>query len=242
VTVLLGGSLGTTGAMWDPLLDVLGGRVDALPYDALGHGTAPVPPGPYEIADLGRHVLGLMDERGLGRASFCGLSIGGMTGMWLAANAPERIDRLILICTAALLRTGYRERAAAVRAAGSVEPIADAVVERWLTPACAAAQPELVAWLRAQLVATPAAGYAACCEAIEAMDLRPDLARIAAPTLVIAAAHDPATPPALGRAIAEAVAGARYELVDAAHLAAVERPAVVARLVLEHLGEGEERP
>jgi 3-oxoadipate enol-lactonase len=183
-----------------------------------------------------------MDERGLGRASFCGLSIGGMTGMWLAANAPERIDRLILICTAALLRTGYRERAAAVRAAGSVEPIADAVVERWLTPACAAAQPELVAWLRAQLVATPAAGYAACCEAIEAMDLRADLARIAAPTLVIAAAHDPATPPALGRAIAEAVAGARYELVDAAHLAAVERPAVVARLVLEHLGEGEERP
>ena len=87
-TVLFGGSLGTTRAMWDPLLAVIGDRIDARPYDTLGHGDAPVPDGPYAIADLGRRVLGLMDAQGLERASFCGLSIGGMTGMWLAAHAP----------------------------------------------------------------------------------------------------------------------------------------------------------
>jgi 3-oxoadipate enol-lactonase len=237
--LLLGGSLGTTRAMWDPLLAVIGERVDALPYDALGHGDAPVPDGPYEIADLGRRALGLMDDRGLGRVSFCGLSIGGMTGMWLAAHAPERIDRLLLVCTSAYLQAGFGERAAVVRAAGGIEPIADAVVARWLTPQYAAAHQDVRAWLRAMLVATPTAGYVACCEAIDAMDLRPALASIAAPTLVIAGAHDAATPPAMGRAIADAITGARFEQVDAAHIAAVELPAVVGRLVLEHLGAEE---
>jgi 3-oxoadipate enol-lactonase len=241
VTLLLGGSLGTTRAMWDPLVTVIGDRVDARPYDTLGHGEAPVPDGRYAIADLGRRVLALMDEQGLERASFCGLSIGGMTGMWLAAHAPERIDRLVLICTAAHLQTGYRERAAVVRAAGGIEPIADIVVGRWLTSSYAEAHPDVRAWLRVMLVASPVAGYAGCCEAIDAMDLRAELPSTPAPTLVIAGAHDVATPPDLGRAVAAAIPGARFELVDAAHLAAVELPDVVGRLVLEHLGVEESR-
>ena len=239
--LLFGGSLGTTRAMWDPLVSATGGRVDARPYDTLGHGDAPVPDGPYSIADLGRRVLGLMDEQGLERASLCGLSIGGMTGMWLAAHAPERIDRLVLVCTSAHLQTGYGERAAVVRAAGGVEPIADVIVGRWLTQAYAEAHPDVRAWLRAMLVATPVAGYAGCCEAIDALDLRALLPSIAAPTLVIAGAYDVATPPEMGRAIAAAIPGARFEVVDAAHLAAVELPDVVGRLVLEHLGVEESR-
>jgi 3-oxoadipate enol-lactonase len=147
----------------------------------------------------------------------------------------------VLVCAAAYLQTGYGERASVVRAAGGVEPIADVVVGRWITPAFADAHPDVRAWLRAMLVASPVAGYAGCCEAIDAMDLRAALPSIAAPTLVIAGADDVATPPELGRAIAAAIPGARFELVDAAHLAAVELPDVVGRLVLEHLGVEESR-
>ncbi len=135
------------------------------------------PPGPYEIADLGADVLALLDHLGIERASYCGLSIGGMVGMWLGIHAPERIDRLVLICTSAHMppASAWAERAAAVRVAGSPEVVADTVVGRWLTPGFAAAHPEVRERLRAMLCATDAEGYAACCGAIERMDLRPDL-------------------------------------------------------------------
>jgi 3-oxoadipate enol-lactonase len=130
----------------------------------------------------------------------------------------------------------WQERAAAVRAAGSVEPIADAVVERWLTPAYAAAHPEVRAELRMMLVGTPPVGYAECCGAIERMDLRDDLARITAPTLVISGSEDPATPPKQQKLIAAAIGEARHEVVGpAAHTAAVEQPDAVNQLILEHL-------
>ena len=236
--LLLGGSLGTTLEMWQPQLHALGGRLRLIPFDHRGHGGSPVPPGPYSIEDLGRDVLALLDRLELERVCYCGLSIGGMVGLWLAASAPERIERLALICTAAHLppASSWRERAAAVRAAGTPEVVADTVVERWFTPAFAAACPEVVARHRAMIAATPAEGYAACCEAIAAMDLRPALARISAPTLVVAGAQDPSTPPEHGRAIAAAIADARFELLDpCAHLANVERAEEVNRLLEEHL-------
>jgi 3-oxoadipate enol-lactonase len=235
--LLMGGSLGTTLRMWDGQRP-LAGRLRLIMFDLRGHGTSPVPPGPYEMADLGQDVLELMDRRGLARASFCGLSIGGMVGMWLAANAPERIDRLVLLCTSPFMPPPslWQERARAVREAGSVEPIADAVVERWLTAGFAAAHPEVRAALRAMLVGTPAEGYAECCGAIERMDLRGDLARITAPTLVISGSEDPATPPEQQELIAAAIPGARHEVVGpAAHTAAVEQPEAVNTLILEHL-------
>jgi 3-oxoadipate enol-lactonase len=180
----------------------------------------------------------LMDALELRRASFCGLSIGGMVGMWLASHAPERVDRLILLCTTASMPSAsiYQERAAAVRAAGTTEPIADQVLDRWLTPSFALARPDVRRALRKMLVTTPAEGYAGCCDTIASMDLRDDLARISAPTLIISGADDPATPVELQASIATAIPQSRHEIVGpAAHLASVEQPDPINQLISEHL-------
>ena len=236
--IAFGGSLGTTLDMWEPQVSRLSDRFCTVAFDHRGHGRSPVPPGPYEIADLGRDVLALLDRLGIERAAYCGLSIGGMVGQWLAISAPERITRLILICTAAHLPppSAWTERAASVREAGSPEVVADAVVGRWFTAPFAAANPALVAAHRAMIATTDAEGYASCCEAISTLDLRSGLPGVTAPTLVIAGAQDPSIPPEHGRAIAEAVPGARFELLDpAAHLASVERAPDVAQLIENHL-------
>ena len=235
--LLMGSSLGTSMDMWDSQL-ALAERLRIVRFDHRGHGRSPVPRGPYEIADLGRDVIELMDALEIERASYCGLSIGGMVGIWLGANAPERIERLVLVCTSVHLppAEGWAERAAKVRAAGTVGVVADAVVARWLTPAYAEEHPELVAELRAMLVATDPEGYASACGAIERMDLRDQLGRIAAPTLVISGSGDEATPPEHQELIAASIPGGRLETVDpAAHLAAVERPARVNELIANHL-------
>ena len=235
--VLLGSSLGTTLEMWDAQAGPLSERFRVVRFDHRGHGRSPAPRGAYAIADLGGDVLGLLDTLGVARASYCGISIGGMVGMWLGSHAPERIDRLVLLCTAAQLPSEpWAERAAVVEEAGGTEVVADTVVARWLTPEYARAHPGALAALRAMLVATPPAGYAACCRAIERMDLRADLARIRAPTLVVAAAQDLATPPEHPERIAAAIAGARLEVLSpSAHIAAVERADDVTRLIGEHL-------
>ncbi|QKW14371.1 3-oxoadipate enol-lactonase [Verrucosispora sp. NA02020] len=243
--LVLGSSLGTTGAMWQPQVAALATRFRVLRYDHLGHGASPAPPGPYTIDLLGRKVLGLLDDLDVERVHYAGLSLGGMVGMWLAAYAPERIDRLALLCTSAALgpADGWRSRAATVRA-GLLHTVTDAIVSRWFTPAFAAAHPDTVADYQDMLALTPPAGYAACCEAIAAMDLRPALASVRAPTLVVAAADDPATPPAHAADIAARIDGARLVvLADAAHLANVERPEAVSRLLTSHLDpEGRATP
>jgi 3-oxoadipate enol-lactonase len=235
--LLLGESLGTNLKVWDAQLP-LADRLRLIRYDHRGHGGSATPPGPYEIADLARDALELMDALGLARASYCGLSIGGMVGMWLAVNSPQRIDRLVLICTSAHMppASAWRERAAAVLQAGCTEPVADTVVGRWLTPAFAAAHPAVRADLRAMLTAAPAEGYARCCGAIERMDLRGDLRRIKAPTLIISGSDDLATPPAMQEQIAAAIPDARHETVGpAAHIAALEQPERINQLIEEHL-------
>jgi 3-oxoadipate enol-lactonase len=235
--LLLGGSLGTNRDMWLPQLAALRRRFRVLRFDHRGHGRSPVPPGPYTIDDLGTDVLALLDRQGMERVSYCGLSLGGMVGMWLAAHAPERIERLGLLCTAAHLppAEGWLDRAAQVRADGTGS-IAEAVLARWFTAPFRASQPGRMATYRAMLSGTPAEGYAACCEAIAAMDLRPVLARITAPTLIVAGADDPSTPPPFAEEIADGIAGGRLAVVDdAAHLASAERPDVVGQLLLDHL-------
>lgn len=239
--LVLANSLGTTVDMWEPQLPALTERYRVLRFDTRGHGRSAVPPGPYTIGDLGSDVLALLDGLGVTRAHFCGLSLGGMVGMWLAAHAPERIDRLVLCCTSA--RPGAPEswahRASTVRAEGTVA-IADLVVSRWLTPEYAHRRPDVVARLRAMLTATPAEGYASCCGAIERLDLTAALPRIAAPTLVLHGVDDPAFTPSHGADIAAAVPGARLALVrDAAHLANVEQDDAVTTLIVEHLGGSE---
>jgi 3-oxoadipate enol-lactonase len=232
--VLFGGSLGATLEMWAPQVEALSERRRVVAFDHRGHGASPIADGPYTIDELGGDVLALMASLELERASFCGLSLGGMIGLWLAAHAPERVERVVLICTAAHLGPAsvWHQRAAIVRRAGTPAVLADAVVQRWFTSPFAAARPDVIARYRAMVAATSAVGYAGCCEAIADFDMREQLAGIRAPTLVIAGAQDEATTPAHGRAIAAAIAGAELEVLDpAAHLASVERAAVVNALL-----------
>jgi 3-oxoadipate enol-lactonase len=237
--VVFTGSLGTDITMWQPQTDRLRGRYRTLRYEIRGHGRSEVLPGPYAIADLGSDLVALLDRLEIDRAFVCGLSIGGMSSMWVAAHAPERVERLVLCCTSAQLGppSAWTERAAAVRA-GGVEVVADAVLARWFTPRFREAHPEVIERVRSRLIATPSEGYAGCCEAIAAMDLTGDLGAISAPTLVLAGGEDPATPPEHGRRIAELIPGARFEIVSpAAHLATVERPDLTTAMILRFLSD-----
>jgi 3-oxoadipate enol-lactonase len=234
---VLSGSLGSTLSMWDPQMPALAERFRVLRYDHRGHGGSPVPQGPYDIADLARDLLAALDERGVARAHVCGASMGGQVGMWIAAHAPERVDRLVLVCSCAWFGPPepWVERAATVRAEGT-GAVAAAVVSRWFTPAFADGNPELVEEMRAMIAATPSEGYAACAETVGVTDLRPDLAAIRTPTLVIAGAQDPAVTSDRIEALASGIGGSRVEVLDpAAHLASVEQPERVTRLILDHL-------
>lgn len=237
--LMLSNSLGTSLEMWDQAAPALGEHLRVLRYDQRGHGGSAVPPGPYSIGELGGDALELLDRLDLERISFCGTSLGGMTGLWLAIHAPERIDRLALCCTSAHLppREGWLERAATVRTEGT-RAVVDAALERWFTPAMLNRRPDLVERTRRTLLDTPAEGYAGCCEAIAELDLRAQLSAINAPTLVIAAEEDPSTPPEHGRLITENIPGARLVMLpDARHLAAIERSEEVTGALLNHLLE-----
>jgi len=241
--LVLGDSLGTTTAMWQPQWDALSAHFRLLRYDHRGHGGSPAPVGPYTIADLGGDVLALLDSLSLQRVSYCGLSVGGMVGMWLAANAPDRVDRLAVLCTSARFDEAqpWLDRAATVRACG-MTAIAESVVARWFTPAFRERNPATVEEFFDMLTSTDTEGYAGMCEALAALDLRPDLPKILAPTLVISAEQDPAIPPAHGRVIADAVDGARFVILDkGAHIANVEAVSAVTGLLLEHF-LGDEDP
>jgi 3-oxoadipate enol-lactonase len=246
-TLVLGPSLGTTLSVWDAqvaALAGLAGRFRVVRYDHRGHGSSPVPAGPYQIEDLGGDVLALLDHLGVDRVRLAGLSLGGMVAMWVAAHAPQRVERLALVCTSAKLgpASAWAQRAAIVRA-GGMAAIADAVTSRWVPPDFALANPEVMADLRAMLTATPASGYADCCGAIERMDLEPELPRITAPTLAVAGLADLATPVAHVQRIAALIPDARIVLVaGAAHLANISRPELITQLLLTFLtndAEGE---
>jgi 3-oxoadipate enol-lactonase len=235
--VVLVNSLGTTMELWEPQLPALTESHRVLRFDTRGHGASEVPDGPYTVPELADDVVELLDELGLDRVSLCGVSLGGAIGMWLGAAHPERIDRLVLACTSAYFGPPdtWLDRARVARAEGP-GALADAVMARWFTERAHAETPEVVARFRDALASTPAEGYAACCEALAEWDFRGRLADVAAPTLVIAAADDPATPPEHGRAIADAILGARMHLIpDAAHLVNVERSDDFDRALLEHL-------
>lgn len=230
-------SLGSTVDMWAPQRRDLAGDHRVITMDTRGHGGSPVPDGPYTVDELAADVLETLDGLGVTRASFAGVSLGGAISQAIALRAPERVTSIALVCTSA--RFGdpqpWQERAATVRADG-VGAIADAVVARWFTAAYAEAAPDVRNAMRDMIAATPAEGYAACCDAIAAWDSRSRLAEIAAPTLVISGEHDPATPPEHGRVLADGIPGARFEVVpDAAHLASYQRPEIVTPLLAEHV-------
>ena len=235
--LVLSHSLGLSTVMWDPIMPRLIERFRILRYDHRGHGASPSPPGPYEIGDFGRDLVRLLDRLQLERVSFCGLSLGGMVGQWLGVHAPERVERLVLCCTAPRLLTpeDFRARAAAVRARG-MAPIVDQAIGRWFTAEFIARRPEAIAPLRAALMSSNAEGYAATCEAIAAMDQREGLPRIKAPTLVLAGSADVVTPPAPAEQMAKAIPGAEVVvLTGAPHIADVEQPDAFSDQVISFL-------
>jgi 3-oxoadipate enol-lactonase len=234
--LMLAGSLGSTLAMWESQLP-LAERFRLLRYDHPGHGGSPPAEGPLTLDDLGGGIVELLDELELERVSFCGLSLGGMVAMWLASRAPERVERLVLCCTAARLGPPefWDERAELVRREG-MAVVADTVVGRWFTPRFHETRASQVDGFRAMLLGTDPESYARCCEAIRDLDLRGDLRAIVAPTVVIAGAEDPSTPVEHAETIVRGIAGSRLVVVpDAAHLANVEQADAVTDAVLEHL-------
>lgn len=236
--LVLGPSLGTTTAVWDAQAPALAQVFRVVRWDLPGHGRSRaglLGPG-GTVAQLGRLVLDVVDALGVARFRYAGISLGGAVGTWLAARHPDRVDSLALVCTSA--RFGpparWRERAALVRAEGT-GPVADTAAERWFTPEFAEGGDPAVRALTAGLRAADPAAYAACCDVLAALDLRRDLARIAAPTLVVAGRNDVATPPAHARALADGIADAALvELPRTGHLAPVERPAAVLAALLAH--------
>jgi 3-oxoadipate enol-lactonase/4-carboxymuconolactone decarboxylase len=235
--VVLANSLGTSSALWARQVPHLAQHLRVVRYEHPGHGGSAAPPGPYTVADLGADLLELLDHLAVERASLCGVSLGGMVSMWAAAKHPERVERLVLAGTAACLppaETWY-ERATAVRAQGTGF-LLDTLLARWFTPGFTDRRPDVAAEVAAMLAAVDPEGYAACCEAIAVMDQRQALDAIVAPTLVIAGASDPVTPPATALGLHEAIAGSALRVLpDAAHLANIEQADQFTAAVLEHL-------
>jgi 3-oxoadipate enol-lactonase len=224
-------SLGTSIDLWEANLPYWP-ALRLLRYDQAGHDS---------VAGLGRDLLDLLDLLELERISLCGLSLGGATAMWVAASAPERLDRLVLACTSATFGDPepWLERAALVRESG-LEPIADTILTNWFTPFFAGAHPEVVRRFRGLLTGTPRERYALCCEAIARWDFRDRLSGIRTPTLVIAAEDDPSTPPEHAELLTAGIGEAKLAVLPhAAHLANVEQPDAFAALVTEHLASVE---
>jgi 3-oxoadipate enol-lactonase len=221
--LVLSNSLGTNYSMWDLQMPEFHKSFRVVRYDTRGHGQSSVTPGPYSIEQLGKDVLGLADAAGVERFHFCGLSMGGMIGMWLAANAPERVNKLVLCNTAAKIGTAetWNARIEAIRRDG-MKPMAAAVVERWFTPVFREKDRAAVARTQKMLEGANPDGYAANCAAVRDFDFRERLGQIHKTSLVISGKHDPATTPADGRFLAEHIEGARYVELNAAHLSNIE--------------------
>jgi 3-oxoadipate enol-lactonase len=234
--LMLSNSLGTNLHMWDEQVAPFTRHFRLVRYDRRGHGRSGVPKGPYTMERLGRDVLAVLDGLGVAKINWCGLSMGGMVGMWLGANAADRIHKLILSNTAAYFpdRSMWDGRIKMVRDKG-LEGIVDANMERWFTKGFRERSPQAMAKMREMFLATNLEGYIGCGEAIRDMDHRPLLAKIAVPTLVIAGKHDPATTLEAGEFIKQHIPGAQIAVLDAAHISNLEQPQVYADTVLNFL-------
>jgi 3-oxoadipate enol-lactonase len=223
--VVFSNSLGTDLSMWDGQAAALTNRFRVLRYDTRGHGQTSVTPGPYRIEQLAGHVIALLDSLEIERAHFCGLSMGGQTGLWLGIHHANRIDRLMVCNTGAKIGNAetWAARIDGVRKSG-MKAVAAAVMERFLSPEFRERCPEITAALQQKLESTSPQGYVACCEAIRDADLTADLGAIRSRTLVITGSKDPSTPPPLGQFIRDHVAGAQYAELPSAHLSNIEAP------------------
>jgi 3-oxoadipate enol-lactonase len=224
--LMFSNSLGTDLAMWDAQEKAFGGKYRILRYDQRGHGQSEAPAVDYTYDQLGGDVLAVMDAAGADKVLFCGLSMGGVTGMWLGINAPQRFGKLALCNTGAQIGDSgtWQQRIDTVLSSG-MGSIAEAVVDRWFTRRFQEADPAAVDRIRTMILATPAAGYAGCCAALRDIDLREAIKAIDLPTLIIAGKHDPATPIDLAEAIQASIKGSHLAVLDAAHLSNIEQEA-----------------
>lgn len=235
--VLLVPAFGTKLSVWEPQMPALVRSRRVLRVNHRGHGSTPAPEGPYTVESLALDLLTLLDEHGVDRVSAAGSGLGAALVLWLAANAPHRVDRLVLFAAAPRtpLPETWEDLAARVRRGGLPAVTAD-VIRPWFTPDFADRHPEIEARLAADFEKLDPSGFAACCEAVAAMDQRHLIAAVEADTLVVSAAHDPLVPPGHGRRLAGGIAHSRFEVVSgAAHLLGVERADRVSELLVEHL-------
>lgn len=238
--LVLSNSLGSNLHMWDRVLPRFENSYTIVRYDQRGHGDSSVPPGPYTIEQLGADLLFLLDHLAIQRIHLCGLSLGGMVGMWMGIHAPQRIRRLILANTGARILTPdtWDQRIAFVRQSG-MSALAAATPERWFTPRYRDEHPAEMDTIRSMISATATDGYIGCCGVLRETDLRAAIPAITAPVLVVSGTHDPATPPSDGRAIHAAIPGSRYIELGASHLSAWERAQEFADAVIAFLNAEE---
>lgn len=223
--LVISNSLGINLDMWDGQMAEAARTFRVIRYDQRGHGQSEAPEGPYTMERLGRDVIDLLDGLQIRRTAFCGLSMGGMTGIWLAANEPGRFTRLALCNTSAYFpdKSVWDQRIELVRN-GGMEAVKQATVERWFTAEFRERRPDEVERIAAMIDKCNPAGYLGCCAAIRNMDLREDVARVTLPCLVVIGRHDPATTPEHGQFIASTIPGAQSKVLDTAHLSNVEDP------------------
>lgn len=237
--VTLSHALTTDLSLWDALAAVLAERFTVLRYDTRGHGATSAPPPPYDFETLTGDLLALLDALGIERTHFVGLSMGGMIGQHFALAAPRRLNRLVVANSTSRVAPEtaavWQQRIDQAQAEGTAA-LAPATLERWFTAPYRASRPAIMNRIARLIGATPVAGYVGCAEAIRRLDITGRLGTVTVPTLVIVGADDPGTPPAVSRAIAEAIPGARLEVIpSASHLSCIEQEAVFNRLVAEFL-------
>jgi 3-oxoadipate enol-lactonase / 4-carboxymuconolactone decarboxylase len=235
--LMLSHSLGLDHGMWAAQVADLSPYFQILRYDIRGHGASSAPHADYTIEELGRDALALADSLGIRQFAFCGLSLGGMIGQWLAANAPERLSRLVLANTTPRLADpqSMEARRRTVAEQG-IAAVADVVMGRFFSPHVLASSTPAIASARRTLLATDPAGYAGCCAAIRDMDHTSLLSKIRVPTLVICGDLDVPMPwLGNGDVLARAIEGARAVHLPAAHISNLERPRSFSAALLDFL-------
>ncbi|CAI0814151.1 3-oxoadipate enol-lactonase [Serratia quinivorans] len=236
--LVLSNSLGTTFDMWQPQLPVLSEHFHVLRYNQRGHGATPLPRHPLRLEDLGQDVIALLDHLDAPSAHFCGISMGGLTGLWLNRYHPQRIRRLVVANTAARIGSveGWQQRARQVRHSG-LAPIAAASPARWFSETFLQQHPERVAPLVAGLAAGNAEGYAACCDALALADLRAEVVSMTRPMRVIAGELDPVTTVEDAKFLVTNAPHAELRRLPASHISNIACPDLFNHSVVEFLSE-----
>ena len=236
--LIFSNSLGTGYHMWQPQIDILQADYFIICYDTRGHGKSSAPNGPYSLAQLGQDVIDLLNHLHVDKAFFCGISMGGMTGQWLAINHPDRFEHLLLCNTAAKIgsEAPWLERAALVRENG-LDDIAKTAASRWFTAGFIEQYPDVVRALSSALAAGSAEGYASCCEALSTADTREHLKDIRVPVTVLAGSQDPVTTVADGQYMVDNIPNSTLATIDASHISNIEQPDVFTQLIRNHLSK-----